>query len=80
MFLRFWVQECQNDWAAYLPIAEFTHNNWPHETTRESPFYLLMGYNPHADWTTSTDLPFPQVAQRLDQFQLVQHRVQQLLI
>ena len=28
-YLRFWVNEHQDNWAAYLPMAEFTHNNWP---------------------------------------------------
>ena len=27
-YLRFWVNERQDNWAAYLPLAEFTHNNW----------------------------------------------------
>ena len=34
-YLRFWVNEQQDNWVAYLPLAEFTHNNWPNETTRE---------------------------------------------
>ena len=55
-YLCFWVNERQDNWAAYLPLAEFTHNNWPNETTRESPFFLLMGYNLCADWT---DCPSP---------------------
>ena len=50
-YLCFWTNECQDIWVAYLPMAEFTHNNWPNETMHESPFFLLMGYNLHADWT-----------------------------
>ena len=41
-YLCFWTNECQDNWAAYLPMAEFTHNNWLNETTCESPFFLLM--------------------------------------
>ena len=66
-YLCFWVNEHQDNWATYLPLAEFTHNNWPNETTRESPFFLLMGYNPRADWTDRPS-PIPQVALCLDQF------------
>ena len=66
-YLRFWVNERQDNWAAYLPMAEFTHNNWPNETTRESPFFLLMGYNPCADWTDCPS-PIPQGALCLEQF------------
>ncbi len=36
-YLRFWVNERQDNWHAYLPLAEFAHNNWPNETTGESP-------------------------------------------
>src|SRR6266571_5324998 len=49
-YLQFYINERQDNWCAYLPMAEFTHNLWPHEITRKSPFELLMGYNPHADW------------------------------
>ena len=57
-YLPFWTNEHQDNWVAYLPMAEFTHNNWPNETTCESPFFLLMGYNLRADWT---DRPSPTV-------------------
>jgi hypothetical protein len=50
-YLQFWVNEQQDDWAQYLPLAEFTHNNWPNELTCESPFHILMGYHPCADWS-----------------------------
>ena len=64
-YLCFWTNEPQDNWAASLPIAEFTHNNWLNETTRKSPFFLLMGYNPRTDWTDHP-LPIPQVVLRLD--------------
>ena len=40
-------------------MAEFVHNIWPHSTTRKSPFYLIMGYEPQAlpNITNKTDLP-----------------------
>ena len=66
-YLHFWTNEHQDNWATYLPMAEFTHNNWLNETTCESPFFLLMGYNPCADWT-DRPWPIPQVALCLDQF------------
>ncbi len=31
-YLRFWVNEHQDNWHAYLPLAEFAHNNWPNVT------------------------------------------------
>ena len=49
-YLRFFVNQQQNDWSTYLPLAEFAHNNWKNATTGESPFQLLMGYHPRSDW------------------------------
>ena len=66
-YLRFWVNKRQDDWARYLPIAEFAHNNWVNETTRESPFQVLMGYHPRADWT-DTQTTLPRVSTHLEQF------------
>jgi hypothetical protein len=56
----------QTNWAPYLPIAQFAHNNWPSDTTRKSLFFLLMGYHPHADWVSAPS-PLPQVTLRLEQ-------------
>ena len=78
-YLCFWVNERQDNWAAYLPMAEFMHNNWLNETTHESPFFLLMGYNPRADWTDRL-LPIPQVALHLEQFKQARKRAQELMI
>jgi hypothetical protein len=41
--IRFITDQKQKNWAPYLPIAQFAHNNWPSDTTRKSPFFLLMG-------------------------------------
>ena len=78
-YLRFWVNECQDNWHAYLPLAEFMHNNWPNETTRESPFFVLYGFNPHADWIDKPS-PIPQVALRMEQFKEARQRAQELMI
>jgi hypothetical protein len=48
-FLRPWASIQQDNWEPYLPIAEFAHNSWCNETTRQSPFSILMGYEPRAD-------------------------------
>ena len=78
-YLRFWTNECQDNWVVYLPLAEFTHNNWPNKTMCESPFFLLMGYNLCTDWT-DCPLPIPQVALHLDQFKQAQKCAQELMI
>jgi hypothetical protein len=69
-YLQFFINHQQNNWAEYLPLAEFAHNNWKSKTTRESPFFLLMGYHPHADWhRTVSDLPW--ASKRLDQLKKI---------
>jgi hypothetical protein len=60
-------------------MAEFAHNTWASETTRESPFTLLMGYNPCADWIDRPS-PIPQVALRIQQFKEARERAQQSMI
>ncbi len=78
-YLRFWVNEWQDNWHAYLPLAEFVHNNWPNETTGESPFFVLYGFNPRADWTDKPSL-IPQVTLRTDQFKRARQHAQELMV
>ena len=78
-FLRFVTSYKQDDWARWLPMAQFAHNNWPSDTTRKSPFFLLMGYNPRADWKSATS-PLPQVTLRVDQFKEARAQAQNLMI
>src|SRR5260370_5298650 len=78
-YLRFWANERQDNWVPLLPLVEFAHNNWTHEGTRESPFFVMMGYNPRADWTNRPS-PIPQVTMRLEQFHEAQHHAQELMI
>ena len=59
-YLRFFVNYQQDDWAVYLPLAEFAHNNWKNASTEESPFYLLMGSHPRAEWSDAPST-LPQV-------------------
>jgi hypothetical protein len=77
--LCFYINHYQKDWVYYLPMAEFTHNTWASETTRESPFVLLMGYNPRANWIDRPS-PIPQVVLRVKQFKEAWERAQQSMI
>jgi hypothetical protein len=57
-FLRPWVNTQQDNWEPYLPIAEFAHNSWRNEMTRQTPLSILMGYEPQADISnTPTSIP-----------------------
>jgi hypothetical protein len=77
-FFRFYIDEDQKNWAFYLPLAEFAHNSWKNESTGHSPFEVLMGYNPRAEWTTASS-PIPQVTLRLDQFKKAREQAQHLM-
>ena len=67
-FLWFYTNAKQDNWAQFLSMAEFAFNLWQNESTKKSPFEVLMGYNPQAEWTVLT-LPVPQVTHRLEQIQ-----------
>jgi hypothetical protein len=77
-YIRFWVNKRQNDWAQYLPLVEFAHNNWPNESTRESPFHILMGYHLHADYS-GTPSTIPRVTTRLEQYNEARRKAQDLM-
>ena len=51
-FLRFYSNAKQDNWAHFLSLAKFAFNSWRNESTKKSPFEVLMGYNPKAEWTT----------------------------
>ena len=44
-------------WAQHITLTEFTHNHRPHSVTNQSPFFLMMGYEPRALPTSSPKLP-----------------------
>ncbi|SJL13333.1 uncharacterized protein ARMOST_16773 [Armillaria ostoyae] len=45
-YLRIFINYHQSDWADWLPLAEFAHNNRAHSATGKSPFMILYGRNP----------------------------------
>jgi hypothetical protein len=77
--IRFITDQKQKNWALYLPIAQFAHNNWPSDTTRKSPFFLLMGFNPRADWIHATS-PIPKVTLRLEQLKEARIQAREAMI
>jgi hypothetical protein len=77
-YLRFWVNERQDNWAQYLPLAEFAHNNWPNESTCKSPFQILMGYHPRADYSGMPST-IPRVTTRLEQYNEARRKAQDLM-
>jgi transposase InsO family protein len=45
-FLRFFVNERQDNWHALLPLAKFTYNNHIHSSMQHTPFLLDTGRDP----------------------------------
>ena len=72
-FLCFYSNAKQDNWAHFLSLAKFAFNSWCNESTKKSPFEVLMGYNPRAEGTTVSS-PVPQVTHRLEQIQEAQNQ------
>ena len=45
-YLRIFINQRQDDWAEWLPLAEFSYNNRIHASTRRTPFELDSGQHP----------------------------------
>ena len=52
-------------WTDSITHAEFTHNHRPHSVTSQLPFFLMMGYEPHAIPSIIQDSAIPAVETRL---------------
>jgi len=72
----------QNNWHAWLLLAQYTKNSWPSATTKKTPFDLLIGYTPQIHQPTrKTDIPSTQqwitnIEEARKATQEVQHKVQ----
>jgi hypothetical protein len=45
-YLRIFVNDRQNDWSDWLPMAEFSYNNSIHSATHQTPFFINTGQHP----------------------------------
>ena len=45
-YLRVFINHCQDNWADWLPLAEFSYNNRIHTATHQTPFKLDTGQHP----------------------------------
>src|SRR5260221_1620648 len=56
-YLRIFCGTQQNNWHAWLPLAQYVKNSWPSATTKKTPFDLLIGYTPRIHHPTrKTDI------------------------
>ena len=56
--LRCFTNYLQDDWALWLPTAEFSANNWNSSTTGVSPFFATYGQHPRTS-AEPPGLPIP---------------------
>ena len=68
-YLRIYCASHPEDWAEYLPDLEFSHNQRPHSVTKQSPFHLMMGYEPRAIPGIIPESDAPSVTERLSKLQ-----------
>ena len=57
--LRAFVNFEQNDWAKFLPMAEFAYNNTKNASTGHTSFELNCGYHPRMSYEEDVD-PYSQ--------------------
>jgi hypothetical protein len=56
-------------WEPLIPVLKFAHNNWTHETTKQTPFFLMEGYETKAFPLLFEETNVPSVGQQLAMLQ-----------
>ena len=64
-YLRIFCGNNPASWSESISHAEFAHNHCPHSVTKQSPFYLMMGYEPYALPSVISDTSIPAVETHL---------------
>ena len=64
VYLRIYCGTHPKAWADHLTDIEFAHNQRVHSTTHQTPFYLMMGYEPRAIPALTEHSPVPSLADR----------------
>jgi hypothetical protein len=78
-YLRIFCNYRQNDWADYVPMAEFAYNNHTHTSTKYSPFYASRGYHPHTIIAQINESTVPKADELVDRIQSLQKEIQSAL-
>ena len=61
-YLRCFIHYQQDNWAAYLHLAEFAYNNSVHSGLGVSPFFANYGFNPRCDVISPANKEVPDFA------------------
>ena len=56
-YLRHYVGYLQDDWAKWLPIAEFCANNHVNASTGVTPFFAAFGHHPRMEFEPESSAP-----------------------
>uniref|UniRef100_A0A0W0GEF0 RNA-directed DNA polymerase n=1 Tax=Moniliophthora roreri TaxID=221103 RepID=A0A0W0GEF0_MONRR len=79
IFLRFFCAKEQTKWKDLLHFAEFAHNTRTHSVTKNSPFYLMMGYHPRPLPTVFEKTTVPSVEKRVAELKKLREETSALL-
>src|SRR5712675_629326 len=77
-YLRLYCGTHQKDWAAWLPLAQYTRNSWPNASTKKSPYELILGYTPLAH-QPNRDTTVPDIDKRMKTIQDAREQAQAAL-
>jgi hypothetical protein len=82
-YLRIFGNTIQLDWANWLPLAQYTHNSWINETTKQVPFQVLIRITPRAHQmisNTKDDQRITKISEIRDATQQAMTKAQELLV
>jgi Integrase zinc binding domain len=74
-YLRIYGNFQQDNWAKWLPIAQYVHNSWPSTTTGQTPFDLLIGFTPRIKESQQTT-NIPEIEHRIAHLKTLRDRAQ----
>jgi integrase-like protein/reverse transcriptase-like protein len=77
-YLRPWCASHPRGWAQLLPIAEYAHNSWKHDTLKQTPHKLITGMTPSVNIDLIPD-HVPAAQERLQTLQKTQKELQEHL-
>jgi len=77
-YLRLYCGTHQKDWAAWLPLAQYTRNSWPNASTKKTPFELILGYTPLAHQPVR-DTTIPDIDTRMNTIKAAREQAQEAL-
>ncbi|ESK82274.1 hypothetical protein Moror_15486 [Moniliophthora roreri MCA 2997] len=79
IFLQFFCTKEQMKWKDLLHFAKFAHNTRTHSVTKNSPFYLMIGYHPRPLPTVFEKTTVPSVEKRVAELKKLREETSALL-